>query len=380
MKALLKFLVGCVVIAAIGMFSIHTGMLPGSMKSAQDRLLDKALIAIDDAKSDWAGVEIDGQKAILFGEAPSEEMLHKTETTLLGAEWRGGLALGGITIVDASQTTVFAGPPLADPFIWIAEFQADQLVLSGYAPSQNARDAIFQFAAMRFPDAELSGDVEIASGSPPEEAWLSAASISLQALARLNSGAAEANGRDFRVSGVASDNARAAAIGQLMQSIGGGLSGATSLTIAPPVVEAGPAPSAELAASALNAEPGGVCAETLQSVLGDTQISFATGSADINSASRQALDELATALAQCPQFSVAITGHTDSSGRAARNRQLSQSRADAVANYLRANSIDSARITTRGAGEGEPLTSNANPEGRARNRRIEFEVSPGNQE
>jgi len=390
MKALLKFLAGCVVIGVIGIVSIHMDWLPGSAQSAERHLLDKALSAIDAAGANWAGVEIDGQKAVLFGEAPSREALDRLKTAVSNAQWSGGFALGGITILDASNMTVFSGPPLADPFLWIAELQAGQLVLSGYAPSQSARDAVFLLAAMRFPDADISGALEIASGAPPEDSWLSATSISLQALARLDSGAVEANGPAFEVSGVVTDSASAAAIGRLMALIDDGFSGAAKLTLAPPEIaqpettsEEPASPVADIdAAPAEIAEPDRAlrCAEQSRSILSAAQISFARDRASLNGASRELLDALAAALSACPGLKIAITGHTDAAGGAAANRRLSLARARAVGDYLRTAGVDAARITTSGAGESEPLVNNTTAEGRARNRRIEFEFTPGNQD
>jgi outer membrane protein OmpA-like peptidoglycan-associated protein len=381
MKALLKFLAGCVVIGVIGIVSIHMDWLPGSAQSAERHLLGKALSAIDAAGADWAGVEIDGQKAVLFGEAPSREALDRLKTAVARAQWSGGLALGGITILDASNMTVFSGPPLADPFVWIAELQAGQLVLSGYAPSPSARDAVFLLAAMRFPDADISGALEIASGAPPEDGWLSAASISLQALARLDNGAVEANGPAFEVSGAVADSAEAAAVNQLMALIDDGFSGITKLTLAPPEITTEEPANTDAAPAEVAAPDRALrCAEHSRSILSNAQISFARDRASLNRSSRALLDALAAALGACPNLKIAITGHTDAAGGAAANRRLSLARARAVGDYLRAVGVDAARITTSGAGESQPLVSNTTAEGRARNRRIEFEFTPGNQD
>jgi outer membrane protein OmpA-like peptidoglycan-associated protein len=381
MKALLKFLAGCVVIGVIGIVSIHMDWLPGSAQSAERHLLGKALSAIDAAGADWAGVEIDGQKAVLFGEAPSREALDKLKAAVANAQWSGGLALGGITILDASNMTVFSGPPLADPFVWIAELQAGQLVLSGYAPSPSARDAVFLLAAMRFPDADISGALEIASGAPPEDGWLSAASISLQALSRLDNGAVEANGPAFEVSGAVADSAEAAAVNQLMALIDDGFSGITKLTLAPPEITTEEPANTDAAPAEVAAPDRALrCAEHSRSILSNAQISFARDRASLNRSSRALLDALAAALGACPNLKIAITGHTDAAGGAAANRRLSLARARAVGDYLRAVGVDAARITTSGAGESQPLVSNTTAEGRARNRRIEFEFTPGNQD
>lgn len=72
--------------------------------------------------------------------------------------------------------------------------------------------------------------------------------------------------------------------------------------------------------------------------------------------------------------SVIIEGHTDSSGDAAFNQQLSEKRAEAVKAELVANGADPAKIKTVGFGESKPIADNATREGRAKNRRVEIRV------
>ena len=383
---MLKFSLGFLIIVLIGVFSIHIDFLPGSAVSAQQRLLDRSSAAINNAGAGWAAVELDGQKATLLGEAPNETAATSLSLTVSTAAGPGGVVLGGVTAIDSASITVFEGPPRADPFIWIAELQGDQLLLSGYAPSQNARDAVFQLAAMRFGEKEISGDLEVASGSPPEDQWLSAVSVSLQALARMESGGVEANGASFVANGVARDAARAATISKLMDSITNGLTGNTELTIPPPpaldlselIADTSETPVTD---PGLDIEENNAadilakCLEDIPSIIAETRVTFESASVDIARDSRRALDGLAAALTECEDVTIAITGHTDSSGRRSRNLQLSQYRADAVAQYLRSSNIATNRITTRGAGESEPLTSNTTRQGRARNRRIEIEIS-----
>jgi outer membrane protein OmpA-like peptidoglycan-associated protein len=66
-----------------------------------------------------------------------------------------------------------------------------------------------------------------------------------------------------------------------------------------------------------------------------------------------------------------VVGHTDSTGPEAYNQGLSERRAESAANYLMEQGIPSDRISTMGAGESEPVTSNDTREGRAMNRRVE---------
>ena len=73
-----------------------------------------------------------------------------------------------------------------------------------------------------------------------------------------------------------------------------------------------------------------------------------------------------------PELKFEIGGHTDSDGDAARNLTLSQARADAVKQLLAAQGIEASRLTTKGYGATKPMDSNATPEGKANNRRVEF--------
>ena len=69
-----------------------------------------------------------------------------------------------------------------------------------------------------------------------------------------------------------------------------------------------------------------------------------------------------------------VAGHTDNTGSRAANLALSEARAQAVANYMRDAGFDIARLIVTGYGPDQPESDNATPEGRAANRRIEFNV------
>ena len=93
--------------------------------------------------------------------------------------------------------------------------------------------------------------------------------------------------------------------------------------------------------------------------------------------SRPVLDRAVQVFTDFPAIRTEISGHTDSTGSVAHNRDLSRRRAESVKRYLVEHGIDAARIETRGAGPDEPVDSNRTPAGRARNRRIEFNLIVG---
>ncbi|GGM05017.1 OmpA family protein [Pseudomonas asuensis] len=105
-------------------------------------------------------------------------------------------------------------------------------------------------------------------------------------------------------------------------------------------------------------------------------ITFATNSADIAGNFYKPLNDLATSFKQFNQNSVEIVGYTDSTGSRALNMDLSNRRAQSVANYLVAQGVDASRVSTRGAGPDQPIATNATADGRAQNRRVEVNLRP----
>jgi outer membrane protein OmpA-like peptidoglycan-associated protein len=101
---------------------------------------------------------------------------------------------------------------------------------------------------------------------------------------------------------------------------------------------------------------------------------FETGSAALQPASAYELDRLAALLADHPHLKIRINGHTDQIGNEADNLRLSELRARAVMDYLIGKGIAAARLQSKGYGESKPLESNDTAEGRAANRRTEFEI------
>src|SRR5207248_240578 len=73
---------------------------------------------------------------------------------------------------------------------------------------------------------------------------------------------------------------------------------------------------------------------------------------------------------------IEIAGHTDNVGGADFNRQLSQRRASAVAQYLMSKGVSEQRIITAAGGEDHPIASNSTDQGRAANRRVEVTLAP----
>lgn len=95
---------------------------------------------------------------------------------------------------------------------------------------------------------------------------------------------------------------------------------------------------------------------------------------DLKPKSLPELQKVIRFLGENPKIRVEVSGHTDNSGSADYNKQLSQKRALAVSTYLTQMGIDKNRIITHGYGPDKPVASNDSEDGRRQNRRIEFRL------
>ncbi len=104
------------------------------------------------------------------------------------------------------------------------------------------------------------------------------------------------------------------------------------------------------------------------------QIHFESDSANILGDSTQLLEEIADVINKNEKLkNIEIQGHTDNTGAAARNKELSQARADSVRSWLVSQGgVSEARLTAKGFGQERPVVPNVTPANRARNRRVQF--------
>lgn len=113
----------------------------------------------------------------------------------------------------------------------------------------------------------------------------------------------------------------------------------------------------------------------LDQALANRIIEFDSGSATLTPMGKQILDQMAAAMQQINGQAVVIIGHTSNDGKHDANIKLSQDRADAVKAYLVGKGVAANSLITRGVGPDQPIASDRTPEGRARNRRIEFRLT-----
>ncbi|MEO0044126.1 MAG: hypothetical protein RL329_3574, partial [Bacteroidota bacterium] len=104
-------------------------------------------------------------------------------------------------------------------------------------------------------------------------------------------------------------------------------------------------------------------------------VQFQTGSAVLVGGSNAVLDKVAAIMVKNPGLKLSIGGHTDSQGNETTNRSLSAARAKACHSYLVAKGVAGTRMTHAGYGSSQPRADNKTADGRAANRRVEFNVN-----
>lgn len=105
-------------------------------------------------------------------------------------------------------------------------------------------------------------------------------------------------------------------------------------------------------------------------------ITFPTAQSSVMSSFYPTLDAVADVLKEYNKTSLTISGHTDNVGRDDANVTLSQSRANAVAQYLISRGVAGGRINAVGYGKSRPVADNSTENGRAQNRRVEIVINP----
>ena len=104
-------------------------------------------------------------------------------------------------------------------------------------------------------------------------------------------------------------------------------------------------------------------------------IEFETGKATIKKKSFPLLDQIAATFIENPNYIIEVQGHTDNTGKDELNRKLSDKRANAVKDYLAKQGVPAERMTAVGYGPDKPIADNSTKAGRAKNRRVEFNIT-----
>ena len=326
----------------------------------------------------------------------------------------GALAIEGLALDAASYRAAYAAtsgqlpggmrleraeitPPPVENYSWKVARTAKALKFSGYFPDEDARRTMTS-SLQRFPNnLALQDDTSIGSGAP--QGFTAAMAMGLDQLSRLETGEARVQNGELTIDGVAPSERIANEVKDAVSKLVGGLKAQARVTFIPALANAAasqvpaavaPAPPVATARPPAPAISGGVastaaiakrsaevvaaCTSDLAASVRSGQILFESSRAVVLPASRPVIERIAEAMKNCPAMRVEIAGHTDATGTPTSNDTLSKDRADAIATLLAGAGVEASRMRTAGYGSSKPVADNASPAGKAKNRRIEFNV------
>ena len=241
---------------------------------------------------------------------------------------------------------------------------------SGVVRDQDAKATILDALNAVFGADKVKSDISVDQSAAPAS-WLGAFRAALEALKGANADAIFEGDKVNVGGGAMADAARDGIIAALKSALGASVAvGALTDKTAAAVAVANDRATTELASL-----QSGFDVKDLLFALNDSMVNFASDSAEVPESMAPFLKSAAADLKQLKAGNVLeIAGYTDSTGDAALNLALSQKRAEAVREALIKYGADPDMLVAKGYGEADPVASNDTPEGRLKNRRIEYHV------
>ena len=329
---------------------------------AGQKVSNKVRVASGEPKMDWLGaikfaldelallkngsVTLGDQRFGVDGEAQSPQafaaLMESVSKTLPAS-----LELTGADVL----------PPRVSPYRFTVERRPDVVTITGFAPSDLEKQSICRGRSTHLCVVRVDDRLEFAGGAP--DGYAEAAEAAMQAITRLAGGRVEIVNSTLAIEGSAYNQAAADAITEAAE---GSLSDEFTLTMSIVTQQPGqPLTSLE-------------CKTRLAGELDAGDVDFAGSGDEIASDSYGVLDRLAATLVRCPDAAVEVAAHSNSDGSSSRNRDLTQSRAEAVVDYLVDAGVERERLTAVGYGETKPIADNSTSAGKSANRRIELTV------
>ena len=262
------------------------------------------------------------------------------------------------TTVAVSETTVAAVAPAGSPIEVAASIDGKKVALTGVVTSEAQRTVLVNAAKAAYGDANVIDELTVVGPPTTVQDARIAAFSDLIKLSSNTLGDAKGKVSDtvLSISGSAFTELGKSSVEALVAGAGG----TSEITV-------------EAAKTVAEVQ------ENLVTILDRSGIQFDTNSAVIKADSIPILDNAVASItrgfAAFPNIKIEVAGHTDNVGRAPANQQLSESRAQAVLDYLVSKGVDGNRLTARGYGSTKPIADNKTEIARATNRRIEFTVS-----
>lgn len=233
--------------------------------------------------------------------------------------------------------------------------------LRGRLSNEITREAINSMAQARFGSQQVYLAARLDEDLPAN--WPIRVLSGIEALAHLSNGAVTITPETVHITGKTGDMEANAKIARLLaEKLGDAAQFSIDVTYVEKLDPVASLPTPD------------ECESEIAEILKVRKIAFEPGSGTIDPGASGIMDDISDILKLCGEIKLEIGGHTDSQGREVMNQQLSQARAQAVLDELRARRVFTASFRAIGFGETLPIANNKTEEGREANRRIEFKL------
>ncbi len=318
-------------------YSAFAPRIEGELQTAVDE-------ALSETGFEWASAEMDGQTAILRGEAPREDERGEARAAVLHAAGEGGFWTGGVMRVS-DQTTL--APPVS-PYEWSVLRDGAAVTLQGAVPSRALRADLISFARELFPGG-VGDEMIIARGAPDgeETVWAGVAFSAIEQVARMTTGRAVLRDERLRIEGVTDDSAT-------RDQITGDIARLPAPFVAVARIEA-PEQGGEGVEDAEGDEDGidlseiddpAVCQTLFDELSDEGEVTFGEG-AVIEMEAYALLDRLAIVALRCRHHDIAVIASAASrieAGEGEDPAELALEQAQAVADYFVLQGVASERV------------------------------------
>ncbi len=368
MRQMMLLLLGAILIGVLSYFCFMD-----KADAVKDDLVSKATSAYATKQMDWVNVNLKGEALemtrvmTLTGSAPNEALKEEAQRVALGidgVESVDNQLVVSKPVVKAPIVVVKQKPAIVVPSPYelnVVKSEDGKVKLSGYVPNAEVHKELISQAEILFGDSNIIDELKEIKGAP--DMWLESAKLGIDKLEIVDYGRFKISDASFIFKGfVSSIEQKEPLLKSLTDNLYSSYEGSYDIEAPEPKPEPAKAPVAVS------------CQQQFKDILSKDKIHFEYNKADVKKESYKLLDTLADVAKKCSKDIITISGHTDSIGSAKYNKALSAKRANAVKSYLVSKGVSVKSLKSVGLGESKPVADNNIEAGRAKNRRIEFNV------
>lgn len=345
-------------VGAVAFISVWLICLVLTVPLIERDLLERSHIALDAVSLNRNIVVFDGRHAILEGSVASTAEVERAESAVRAV--RGVAAVANDLTITAPRIEPLAATKAPQPWVEIRFTEGGALV-RGVVPGPTEKVLLVAAARELVPVGAPIHDLVEVDRELEGQGFYQRAPVVAKLLERTRNGALRMDSTTVRLEGTVPDEEARDTLLRLVRAAAPGLRIEDHLTSAgqryrPPGDALDRPPEGVAAVDLASGVPGSLQV-SLRSILADSPVDFAPGTAVPSVRAQRSLNRVAAALLEAPLARVEVAGHVAASGDGLADRNLSLQRARAVVDYLVGRGVGAARLSASGQGSRIPTAA-----------------------